>query len=356
MNSESLIMILQLIAGLVLLFFGGDWLVNGGVTLAHRFRISPLVIGMTIVAFGTSAPELLVSMTSAIKGISGIAMGNVLGSNIANIGLILGLTAMLCPIATNNRKITANGVIMILVSLLLLLFSLNNIISRVEGIVMFFGLVVFTAVSIKRGRMSTGKNRYVGNVENIERRNVENVENVNIGNTGNTEGIERSKNKNSSSEIHKKEMSVWAAILLVILSCLMLYLGAEFLVDGATSLAKALGVSDKVIGLTIVAIGTSLPELAASVAAALKKEMEISIGNIIGSNILNILCVLGLSAFIRPIKFDFTQYRIDFIVMIAFATILVILIRPRKGQSLLGRAAGMLMFAAYAVYAWTLLF
>lgn len=351
MNSQSLIMILQLIAGLVLLFFGGDWLVNGGVTLAHRFRISPLVIGMTIVAFGTSAPELLVSMTSAIKGISGIAMGNVLGSNIANIGLILGLTAMLCPIATNNRNIIANGVIMILVSLLLLLFSLNNIISRVEGIVMFFGLVMFTAVSIKRGRMSTEKNRYVGNVENIERRN---VENVNIGNTGNTEGIERSKNKNSSSEIHKKEMSVWAAILLVILSCLMLYLGAEFLVDGATSLAKALGVSNKVIGLTIVAIGTSLPELAASVAAALKKEMEISIGNIIGSNIFNILSVLGLSAFIRPIEFDFTQYRIDFMVMIAFATILVILIRPRKGQSLLGRAAGMLMFAAYAVYAWTL--
>ncbi|MGI6757863.1 MAG: calcium/sodium antiporter [Bacteroidaceae bacterium] len=351
MNSQSLIMILQLIAGLVLLFFGGDWLVNGGVTLAHRFRISPLVIGMTIVAFGTSAPELLVSMTSAIKGISGIAMGNVLGSNIANIGLILGLTAMLSPIATNNRKITANGVIMILASLLLLLFSLNNIISRVEGIVMFSGLVVFTAVSIKRGRMSTEKNRYVGNVENIERRN---VENVNIGNTGNTEGIEGSENENSSSEIHKKEMSVWTAILLVILSCLMLYLGAEFLVDGATSLAKALGVSDKVIGLTIVAIGTSLPELAASVAAALKKEMEISIGNIIGSNIFNILCVLGLSAFIRPIEFDFTQYRIDFMVMIAFATILVILIRPRKGQSLLGRAAGMLMFAAYAVYAWTL--
>ena len=351
MNSQSLIMILQLIAGLVLLFFGGDWLVNGGVTLAHRFRISPLVIGMTIVAFGTSAPELLVSMTSAIKGISGIAMGNVLGSNIANIGLILGLTAMLCPIATNNRNIIANGVIMILVSLLLLLFSLNNIISRVEGIVMFFGLVMFTAVSIKRGRMSTGKNGYVENVENIERRN---EENVNIGNTGNTEGIERSKNKNSSSEIHKKEMSVWAAILLVILSCLMLYLGAEFLVDGATSLAKALGVSNKVIGLTIVAIGTSLPELAASVAAALKKEMEISIGNIIGSNIFNILSVLGLSAFIRPIEFDFTQYRIDFMVMIAFATILVILIRPRKGQSLLGRAAGMLMFAAYAVYAWTL--
>lgn len=351
MNSQSLIMILQLIAGLVLLFFGGDWLVNGGVTLAHRFRISPLVIGMTIVAFGTSAPELLVSMTSAIKGISGIAMGNVLGSNIANIGLILGLTAMLSPIATNNRKITANGVIMILASLLLLLFSLNSIISRVEGIVMFSGLVVFTAVSIKRGRMSTEKNRYVGNVENIERRN---VENVNIGNTGNTEGIEGSENENSSSEIHKKEMSVWAAILLVILSCLMLYLGAEFLVDGATSLAKALGVSDKVIGLTIVAIGTSLPELAASVAAALKKEMEISIGNIIGSNIFNILCVLGLSAFIRPIEFDFTQYRIDFLVMIAFATILVILIRPRKGQSLLGRAAGMLMFAAYAVYAWTL--
>ena len=148
----TLFAIIQLAAGFALLFFGGDWLVNGGVALARRFRISPLVIGMTIVAFGTSAPELLVSMTSSIKGSAGIAMGNVIGSNIANIGLILGLTAMLCPIPTQNRKVSANGLVMILASLLALVFSLNNGLSRIEGLILFAGIILFTVISIRLGR------------------------------------------------------------------------------------------------------------------------------------------------------------------------------------------------------------
>ena len=138
----TLLAIIQLIAGFVLLYFGGDWLVNGGVALARRFRISSLVIGMTIVAFGTSAPELLVSMMSSIKGSAGIAMGNVIGSNIANIGLILGLTAMLCPIPTQNRKVSANGLVMILASVLVLVFSLNNGLSRAEGLILFAGIIL----------------------------------------------------------------------------------------------------------------------------------------------------------------------------------------------------------------------
>lgn len=313
----TVIAIIQLIAGFVLLYFGGDWLVNGGVALARRFRISSLVIGMTIVAFGTSAPELLVSMMSSIKGSAGIAMGNVIGSNIANIGLILGLTAMLCPIPTQNRKVSANGLVMILASVLLLVFSLNNGLSRAEGLILFAGIILFTVISIRLGRTSN---------EEFE----------------------------PAADGQGKQMSVLAALLLIVLSCAMLAFGADFMVDGATSVAKALGVSDKVIGLTIVALGTSLPELAASVTAALKKEMDISIGNIIGSNIFNLMCVLGVSASIRPIPFDYMQYRMDFIIMMAFSAGLIILIQPWKAQGRLGRISGIIMFAAYAIYAWSL--
>ena len=313
----TLFAIIQLAAGFALLFFGGDWLVNGGVALARRFRISPLVIGMTIVAFGTSAPELLVSMTSSIKGSAGIAMGNVIGSNIANIGLILGLTAMLCPIPTQNRKVSANGLVMILASLLALVFSLNNGLSRIEGLILFAGIILFTVISIRLGRA-------------------------------------REDATQPDAEPQGKEMSVLVALLLVALSCAMLAFGADFMVDGATSIAQALGVSDKVIGLTIVALGTSLPELAASVAAALKKEMDISIGNIIGSNIFNLMCVLGVSASIRPIPFDYMQYRMDFVIMMAFSAGLIILIQPWKAQGRLGRISGIIMFAAYVIYAWSL--
>ena len=313
----TLLAIIQLIAGFVLLYFGGDWLVNGGVALACRFRISSLVIGMTIVAFGTSAPELLVSMMSSIKGSAGIAMGNVIGSNIANIGLILGLTAMLCPIPTQNRKVSANGLVMILASVLVLVFSLNNGLSRTEGLILFAGIILFTVISIRLGRTSKEEFEPVADGQG-------------------------------------KQMSVLAALLLIVLSCAMLAFGADFMVDGATSVAKALGVSDKVIGLTIVALGTSLPELAASVAAALKKEMDISIGNIIGSNIFNLMCVLGVSASIRPIPFDYMQYRMDFIIMMAFSAGLIILIQPWKAQGRLGRISGIIMFAAYAIYAWSL--
>lgn len=313
----TLLAIIQLLAGFVLLYFGGDWLVNGGVALARRFRISPLVIGMTIVAFGTSAPELLVSMTSSIKGSAGIAMGNVIGSNIANIGLILGLTAMLCPIPTQNRKVSANGLVMILASLLALVLSLNNGLSRIEGLILFAGIILFTVISIRLGRTKQDATQ-------------------------------------PDSEPQGKEMSVLLALLLVALSCAMLAFGADFMVDGATSIAQALGVSDKVIGLTIVALGTSLPELAASVAAALKKEMDISIGNIIGSNIFNLMCVLGVSASIRPIPFDYMQYRMDFVIMMAFSAGLIILIQPWKAQGRLGRISGIIMFAAYAIYAWSL--
>ena len=205
--SEALIIAAQIIGGFIMLFLGGDWLVDGGVALARRFRISPLVIGMTIVAFGTSAPELLVSLISAIKGSSGIAIGNVVGSNIANIGLILGLTSIVCAIDTDNRKVTANGLIMILASVLLLVFSLHSGISRIEGMVLFACLILFTVISIKKGRTKPQAD------------------------------------ETYSQDDGKRPMKLITALLLVVLSCAMLAFGADFLVDGATSLAQRMGVS-----------------------------------------------------------------------------------------------------------------
>ena len=314
--TDTIWAVIKLLAGFVLLFFGGDWLVDGGVALARKYRISSLVIGMTIVAFGTSAPELLVSMISAIKGSAGIAMGNVLGSNIANIGLILGLTALICPIETDNRKVIRHGTIMIAASLLLLAFSLNHGISRIEGLTLFACLILFTTLSIRKGR------------------------------TQNEEA--------QTDEPEGKSMTILAAVGLIILSCVMLAFGADILVDGATTLASAMGVSDKVIGLTIVALGTSLPELAASVAAAIKKQMDISIGNIIGSNIFNILCVLGVSTSIKPISLEFQDYMSDFIWMLGFSVFIIIFTTMRKKKGRLGRTAGILFLLAYAVYAWSL--
>lgn len=308
--------VIKLLAGFILLFFGGNWLVDGGVALARRFRISPLVIGMTIVAFGTSAPELLVSLISAIKGSAGIAIGNVVGSNIANIGLILGLTALICPIETDNSKVIRHGSIMIAASLLLMVFALKSGITRIEGLTLIAGLILFTTISVRKGRTQPQE----ADIDSQE----------------------------------GKSMTVLAAIGLIVLSCAMLAFGADILVDGATTIASAIGVSDKVIGLTIVALGTSLPELAASVAAAFKKQMDISIGNIIGSNIFNILCVLGVSTSIKPISLEFRDYANDFIWMMGFSVFIIIFTTMRKKKGRLGRTAGILFLLAYAVYAWSL--
>lgn len=313
--SGTFIIVLQLLAGFILLLFGGDWLVNAGVAIARRFRISPLVIGLTIVAFGTSAPELLVSTISAIEGNSGIAMGNVVGSNIANIGLILGLTALICPIVvTGMKEVASNGLVMTGASVLLLLLSMNGKLSRIEGILLFLLIMTYTIISIRNGR----------------------------------------RNGSPVSDKMDASMRPLAAFLLLILSCAMLSYGADLLVKGASSLASTLGVSDKVIGLTVVAFGTSLPELAASVAAALKKQMDISIGNIVGSNIFNILCVLGVSCSITPITFQFSTYFRDLIIMLVFAVVLVLMVQPWKQTGKLSRLSGLILFLGYAAYAWSL--
>lgn len=329
---EILKVVLELIGGFVLLLFGGNYLVDGGVAIAKKFKLSPLVIGLTIVAFGTSAPELLVSVDAALMGSSGIAIGNVIGSNTVNIGFILGLTAFIYPIAVRKRSIALDGLIMIAVGILIGVLSLTgNILSRTEGIILFAGIIIFTVMSVYYGRL----------------------------------GDEEA----GKEEVKEKIMPFTLAVVVVIVSCIGLAYGADLLVNGSTEIAHMLNVSEKVIGLTIVALGTSLPELAASLVAALKKEMDISIGNIIGSNIFNILCVLGVSSILRPIDFNFAYYVDDILVMILFSVLLMLFIMPWKNNlklwkqtkslksftnynnGVLGRISGAILLIAYAVYA-----
>ncbi len=257
------------VLGLTALYFGASWLVSGASGIASLYGIPPLVIGLTIVAFGTSFPELLVSVTAAIKGMSDIAIGNVIGSNILNIALILGLSAIITPLRIQLRSIIAESPIMIGSAVLLLILSLDNVINRIDGALLFTGLIAFVLFSYRFEKYEsdripgTEKDKYIKSV--------------------------------------KTDKSIVILISLIVVGLVGLTVGAQILVGASVIIAKYFGLSEKFIGLTIVAFGTSLPELATSFIAAIRKEVGISVGNIIGSNIFNILAILGLSSMINPI-------------------------------------------------------
>lgn len=321
---------IKLIGGLILLIISGEFLVRGGADLAKRFRLSPLVIGMTIVAFGTSAPELLVSLISAIKGSSDIAIGNVVGSNIANIALILGFTALIYPLSVPRRSIRVDWVVMIATTLVFALFAYDGTIERWEGLLLFISLIVFVYFQLKTSHV--------------------------------VEMSVINPNDNPEKVIVERVMPVWLSAILIIIACAGLSYGANILVDGAKNIALDLGVSEKIIGITVIALGTSLPELVASVIAAMKKETDIAIGNIIGSNIFNILCVIGLSSCIVPIHVNWISFRSDIIWMFGFSIALLIYVLPffeHKGKDLfnhgkLGRVGGAALLLGYCLYIATL--
>ncbi len=310
------------VAGLILLYYGARWLVNGSASLAASLGVTPLVIGLTVVAFGTSAPELFISVVSSIKGKSMIAIGNVVGSNICNITLVLGIAAVLMPIQCNPKVIRRDIPVMIAVSLYVLLISFNGTIGRIEGVSLFSGIVVYTIA-----------NYYIAARQKIIPHN-EVVMEI----------IEPS-----------RPAAFWntrpGQILLIVLGITGVITGADFLVDAAVVIMKTFGVSEKFIGLTIVALGTSLPELATSVVAALKKEMDISIGNLVGSNVFNLLSVLGATAMVRPITipggFFGSGLFIDYLVML-FTSSLPLLM-ARKTHTL-NRGSGILLLVSYTGY------
>ncbi len=308
--------VFYVVAGLALLVIGGDFLVRASVGLSFKLKISKLVIGMTVVSFATSAPELLVSLQAALDGVTDIALGNVIGSNIANIGLVLGITAIISPLAVDRDFYRLNWPMMMLVSFALYYFLKNDeLLSALEGGILFAALIVFLVILIRSSRKSIK-----ANLDEVD---------------------------DALAEVSNFKIVAW-----LLIGASGLYFGSEWLVKGAKQLASAVGVSDYAISVTVIAIGTSVPELAASVIAALKREKAISLGNLIGSNIFNIASVLGLTAIIKPIAVNPKTPEIlstNIFWMIGFAAILVPLILvPKRFE--IDRLKGMLLFGAYMIF------
>tara|TARA_B110001450_G_scaffold144482_1_gene135143 strand:- start:477 stop:1421 length:945 start_codon:yes stop_codon:yes gene_type:complete len=304
--------VLWLIAGLVLLVLGGDYLVKASVGLSFKLNISKMVIGMTVVSFATSAPELLVSLQAALEGSPAIAINNVVGSNIANIALVLGITALIAPITIDKSFYKLNWPVMVLFSLLLYYFLWNDkMLSTFEGVILFVGLIVFLIVLIK-----TSKGDEIP--EEVD---------------------------DKLASVGYPKIFLWLAI-----GSAALYFGSDWLVAGAKDLAIKIGVSKAVISVTVIAIGTSVPELAASVIAALKGEKALSIGNLIGSNIFNIASVLGLTSIITNI--EVTDAKIlsnDIFWMLAITIGLLPLIMLPK-RFVVTRFKGALLLVAYTLF------
>ncbi|WP_439153296.1 calcium/sodium antiporter [Winogradskyella sp.] len=304
------------IAGLALLVVGGDFLVRASVGLSFKLKISKLVIGMTVVSFATSAPELLVSLQAALDGVSDISLGNVIGSNIANIGLVLGITAIITPLAVDKDFYKLNWPMMMLASFILYFFLKNDmVLSSLEGLILFVSLILFLVILIRSSRKTIK-----ANLDEVD---------------------------DALSEVSNFKIIAW-----LLIGSAGLYFGSDWLVEGAKQLAKAVGISDYAISVTVIAIGTSVPELAASVIAALKREKAISLGNLIGSNIFNIASVLGLTAIVKPIVVNPETPEIlstNIFWMIAFAAILIpLMLIPKRFE--IGRLKGLLLFGSYIVF------
>lgn len=315
-----LIASLQIIGGFLLLLGGGEFLVRGAVGISKKLGFSPLLIGLTVVAFSTSAPELLVSFTSALKGQVDLSIGNVVGSNIVNILFILGVSALITPIMVKGKEVRRDSWIMVIAAVALTIVSQFGIISRPVGLLFFAAIVAYVFFSY------------------------------------------RAESKNSSpeaeaeaeEEIGDAPKSLWVSIALVLVGLVALVFGSDLLVQGATAIALAWGVSEAVIGLTIVAIGTSLPELAASVISAIKGHSEMAIGNVVGSNIFNIFSILGLTAMVKPIHVNPQMAHFDMPVMIVVSLILTFLLVRREKLSRFTGVLFILAYVAYAAYLYTL--
>lgn len=306
--------IVFLLIGFVLLVIGGEFLVRSSVALSLKLNISRMVIGLTVVSFATSAPELLVSLQAAIEGFSDISLGNVIGSNIANIGLVLGLTAMVSPLMVDRDFYRVNWPVMMTFSILLYFFLWsNNELSRIEGAALLIGLAAYLFILIKGSRK---KNKAAA--EEVDE---------------------------SLREVRGFKMTIW-----LLIGIFALWGGSELLVKGAVDLATQLGISERVVSVTVIAVGTSVPELAASLIAAIKKEKAISLGNLIGSNIFNIASVLGLTALIKPIAIQSSAILTnDMFWMLGIAFVLLpLLLIPKRSE--MGRKEGFALLLGYSAF------
>lgn len=313
-----LIPALLLLAGLVILYFGAEGFVNGASALALRMGIAPLVVGLTVVAFGTSAPELLVSLLASLEGAGGIAIGNIVGSNVANLLLILGAAALVRPLTVHAQVVNREMPFMVGASVLFIILGRDGLLTRYDGLALLLGMGIYLAVT------------YV-----MARREMRAVE----------EAFHASGEQQEASE--EEVLPRWKAIVMLVLGLAGLVIGAKFMVDSAITIAKILQVPDLVIGISIVAVGTSLPELATSIVAAYRNQSDIAVGNAVGSNIFNILLVLGLVAIVTNQTISSDVRNIDLWVMLGTAVGIWPLLR--HGFTL-DRWKGAILLMVYAGY------
>lgn len=311
-----LIPIVQIIGGFILLVWGADRLVAGASATARNLGVSPLVIGLTIVAFGTSSPELVVSAIAAYQGNPGLAVGNAIGSNIANIGLILGLTALIYPLRVKSEVLKREYPLLMLIMIGSFIMAADLVYARTEGWLMLFGLAVLVIWMVRFG---------------LRR------------------GPQDPLAKEFAAEI-PSDMPMKVAVMWLLVGVVILPLSSSFLVEGAVSIAQSLAVSDAVIGLTIVAFGTSLPELAAALTSAMRKEDDLAIGTVIGSNMFNILGVLGIAATISPVQIEDLMLKQDFPVMFLLTVLLFFMAYGISGPGRISRKSGGLLLAIYGCY------
>jgi len=306
----------QVVGGLLLLIWGADRLVHGASGGARRLGVTPLLIGLTVVAFATSAPEILVSIVAALRDQSNLAIGNAIGSNIVNIGLVLGCTAMLRPIELRSATLRREMPALLAVSLLVVSLFLDTKLSRVDGLVMLAGLVIVMIWLTRLGLRSAANDPLSADYD---------------------------------AEI-PRDMTLAVAGVWLVVGLVSLLIGAQQLVDGSIDIARALGVTEVVIGITLVAFGTSLPELAVSMVSAYKNEYGLAIGNIVGSNIFNMLAVIGVASAISPVAVAPSVLSLHVFVMVAFTLVLYAMTYDYDGKNELSRIEGVSLLMAYVAY------
>lgn len=301
---------LSIVSGVALLYLGGELLVRGAVKLARRLGLSSLVIGLTVVAFGTSSPELAATLAASLGGSPAVALGNVVGSNLANLGLILGASALVLPLAAGGRIVRREVPLMVLVATLLLPLGFDGTYGRFEGLFLLALLALYVALLLRQAEAPEVVEEY-------------------------------------RSRYGRDHRPLWRSVAAVALGIGALIAGARLLIAGAVALARGFGVPEAVIGLTLVAVGTSLPELASCLVAAARRESNIVLGNLIGSSVFNVLGILGVTALVRPLDLPFAAIRLDFWVMIAFSLAIAPLLLTGWRLS---RLEGAVLLAAYGAY------
>lgn len=338
-----------ILLGILLLIKGGDYLIEGSVVIARRAKLSPMIIGLTVIGFGTSMPELCVSAQAAWTGSSGIALGNVAGSNISNIALILGVTALIHPIPAKPDILRRGMPVFVLALCIIIAVAVNDIIERWMGMTMVGLLIIYLIVEIRRSRK----------IEAAKRKTASTKVSKDASSPAEEISIESTKDASSSADVNEtdsvKDMPLWKALSVVILSLAAMVWGSDMLVSGASDIAHTIGDSmgvdpvamERIIGLTIVAVGTSLPELCASVIAARKGETDMAVGNIIGSGIFNILCVVGVASSISPIHNSWHPFALDYIVQLGLCLLLWLFLRTNH---LLQRWEGAIFTTIYVSY------